>query len=250
MSQFQLFPAPSPARESKNPFRKGMRKPTVNKLESPAPLDQVKDSNKTESVLLQIIEDAPAAPPSPPKAFASHAKSPASQDRVLTSLSPHSPRSWGRLESEPNQRASSSGSPSDSISGHDVFSNASPQSSHTASPPVPMRSIFPTYNPQLPIDKQSYHPQRPHEAPTSRPRKPQLTLAAPSDIDQVLGPKTVPASVLDFPTDVLEPEETRYSSLQELEMLWEVANGQRPQDVNGTFNMRMIKYAIFSHGYD
>lgn len=242
MSQFQLFPSPSPARGSNNPFRKGTRKPTVNESGSPVPLDQVKASTKTESVLLQVIEDAPAAPSTPPTAPSSRTKSPGSQGKSLTSAPPGSPRH------QPNQRTLPSGSPSNSsISGHDVFSTASPQSSHTASPPVLMRSIFPRFDPQLPIDKQSYHPQRTHEAPVTRARKPQLTLATPSEIDQVLGPKTVPASVLDFPAGVLEPEEIRFSSLQELEMLWEAANGQRPQDLCGTFSMRMIRCVFPNH---
>lgn len=102
--------------------------------------------------------------------------------------------------------------------------------------------MFPQFDPNMLLNKQNYNPQVPVEAPAAKPRRPQLTLSTPSsDIDQALGPKTVPASVLNFPTGVLEPEEIRYSSPQELELLWEAANGQRAQNLCGTFNMRMTR---------
>lgn len=102
--------------------------------------------------------------------------------------------------------------------------------------------MFPQFDPNMLLNKQNYNPQVPVEAPAAKPRRPQLTLSTPSsDIDQALGPKTVPASVLNFPTGVLEPEEIRYSSPQELELLWEAANGQRAQNPCGTFNMRMTR---------
>lgn len=106
--------------------------------------------------------------------------------------------------------------------------------------------MFPTLDPKLPLDQQTYQPRAPNEFPKTKPRKPQLTLSPTSEIDQVLGPKTVPASVLNFPTGVLETDEIRYSSPQELEVLWEAANGQRPSDLFGTFNLPMSKFVMCS----
>lgn len=102
--------------------------------------------------------------------------------------------------------------------------------------------MFPQFDSKVPLNKQNNRLSMATQAPTAKPsRKPQLTLSPTSEIDQVLGPKTVPASVVNFPTGVLEPEEIQYSSPQELEMLWEAANGQRPQNLFGTFNLRMTR---------
>lgn len=107
--------------------------------------------------------------------------------------------------------------------------------------------MFPQFDPNLSLEEQGF---KPPPIPSSTPdmskkaRRPKLTLSPNSDIDQFLGPKTVPASVLNFPTGVLEPEEVRFSSPQELEMLWEAANGQRPEELCGTFNLRLTKYVL------
>lgn len=103
--------------------------------------------------------------------------------------------------------------------------------------------MFPQFDPKLPLNQQQYYPQRSGGTqpvkPSHKPDK--LSLSPLSEIDQVVGPKTVPASVLNFPAGVLEPEEIRYSSQQELGLLWEAANGQRPKNLDGTFNLRMSK---------
>jgi hypothetical protein len=83
------------------------------------------------------------------------------------------------------------------------------------------------------------------DQPTKKSRRPHLTLAtSSSEIDHVLGPKTVPASVLNFPNGISDSEEIRYSTPYDLEVLWEAANGQRPQSLAGTFNLRMSRYLI------
>lgn len=103
--------------------------------------------------------------------------------------------------------------------------------------------MFPRFDPKTSLNTQNNDSQMPTETPKPKPnRRPNLTLTTTSDIDHVLGPKTVPASVFNFPTGALEPEEIRYSSVQELEMLWEAANGQRPQNPCGTINLRLTRY--------
>jgi hypothetical protein len=242
MSQFQLFPPPSPVRGNKNPFRKAAKIPVQVEPASPISLEEMKDSTKTEAVLLQIIEDTQSFPPPPPRSPLARNKSPATKGASSNSVSPRSPRNWSRPAK--SSRALPSQSPSDtSSSSRTAASAVSPQSSQSSASPIPMKSMFPRFNPKLPPNKQNFNPPNPTEAPVAKSRRPQLTLVPPSsDIDQTLGPKTVPASVLNFPTDVLEPEEIRYSSPQELDVLWEAANGQRAQNLFGTFNMRMTRY--------
>ncbi|KAJ5137243.1 hypothetical protein N7526_003476 [Penicillium atrosanguineum] len=251
MSQFQLFPPPSPVRGNKNPFRKSAKKLTVQvEPGSPIPLDEIKDSTKTEAVLLQIIEDTQSFPPPPSRSPLARNKSSAVTEAPPAHISPRSPRNWSRPSK--SNRALPSQSPSNtSSSGRTVSSAVSPQSSQSSASPVPIRSIFPQFDPKLPLNKQHFNPPMHAETPAAKPRRPQLTLSTPSsDIDQALGPKTVPASILNFPAGVLEPEEIRYSSPQELELLWEAANGQRAQNLFGTFNMRMTRTgpATFTFG--
>lgn len=236
-------------RGSKNPFRKGVQKSAV-KVDpgSPIPLEEVKDATKTEAVLLQIIEDTQTIPPAQSTDPAARSMSPAIREPPRACLSSHSSGSHDSQVARSSRRAPDLGeSPgSSSLSGRTTFTAVSPQSSQTSASPVPMRSIFPKLDPTLPIDQQNYHHRAPNEAPKAKPRKPQLTLSPTSEIDQVLGPKTVPASVLNFPTGVLENDEIRYSSLQELEVLWEAANGQRPQNLSGTYNLQMSKSVVSS----
>lgn len=245
MSQFQLFPPPpSEVKGSKNPFRKGVKKPPAkDEPGSPIPLQEVKDSSKTESVVLQITEDAHQFPP-PPSA-PGRSKSPSSVEASYRSISPMSTNSQSRRDNGSHHFAGPShgDSSNGNSSVHTGSSAVSPQSSHSSVSPAPMRSMFPQFDPKIPLNKQDCHPSMSNDASAAkRARRPHLTLSPPtSEIDQVLGPKTVPASVLNFPTGVLEPEGIRYSSPQELEMLWEVANGQRPQNIFGDFNLRMTK---------
>lgn len=244
MSQFQLFPPPSPeVKASMNPFRRPVRKPATKAAEpgSPIPLNEIKDPARTESVLLQIIEDTQSIPPPPPAAHLARSKSPSGTETSHLSQSTRNGSGQGAASSHcvlSSQRSISNSSSSVRTAG----SVTSPQSSQSSVSPVAMRSIFPRFDPNKPVDKQKYRPQISSNASMANPPKPQLTISPTSEIDQILGPKTVPASVLDFPAGILEPEEPRYSSMQELEILWEAANGQRPQNLSGTFNLLMSRY--------
>ncbi|CAI7640723.1 unnamed protein product [Penicillium palitans] len=247
MNQFQLFPPPSPeVKRSNNPFRKAGKKPVAtSEPASSIPLEEIKDPGKTESLLLQIIEDTQGIPP-PPPGDASRSKSPpavagASHD----TRSPQSMHSQNRQAKRVNHQAlpSHASQSSSSSSHHTTASTVSPQSSQSSAASVPMRSMFPQFDPKLPFNQQVYPAQLPDAPrPVKSSRKPpKLTLSTNTEIDHVLGPKTVPASVLNFPTGALESEEVAYSSMEELKMLWETANGQRPRDLVGTLNLRMTK---------
>jgi hypothetical protein len=248
MNQFQLFPAPTPeVKRSNNPFRKAGKQPVV-KTEpgSPIPLKEIKDPGNTESLLLRIIEDTQTLPP-PPPANVERTKSPLSVAGTShDARSPQSMHSQNRQAKRSDHQAlPSHGSHSSSSSNQTAASTVSPQSSQSSVSPVPMRSMFPQFDPKLPMNQQVYHPQLPDNALPQPPRKtrkpPKLTLTTNTEIDHVLAPKTVPASVLNFPTGALDSEEVQYSSTEEMKMLWETANGQRPREFVGSLNLRMIK---------
>lgn len=252
MSQFQLFPPP-PVEDnvSTNPFRRGKKKQSTNtKPPSPIPLEDLKNSNRTEAVLFQIIEDTGNIQP-PPKAHIFRSQSPI--HRSGASPKPkEAPRSSSRQSDRPKRQASSASAGTGSTtlvnSTRSVVSpisqDASPESDSQG---APINSIFPRYNFSLPLNQQKYYSQSSNDSPRTRVRPRGLTLSPPPPIDQALGPKTVPASVMDFPTGVLDTPEIRYSTLTELKDLWEAANGQRPQDLTGSFNLRMIRFALPIH---
>lgn len=245
-NQFQLFPPPpAEVKRSNNPFRKAGKKPAV-KAEpgSPIPLEEIKDPAKTESLLLQIIEDTQMIPPPPPGNPERSRSPPSLTKTVHDSMSPQSMHSQNRQAKKSNhQTVVSHNSHSSNSSSYTAASTVSPQSSQSSASPIPMRSMFPQFDPSLPANQQSYQQQTPNNPrPTKSTRKPpKLTLTTSNQIDHVLAPKTVPASVLDFPTGSWEPEEVQYSSNEELMMLWETANGQRPENLVGTLNLRMTK---------
>ncbi|CAL5867500.1 uncharacterized protein PFLUO_LOCUS1719 [Penicillium psychrofluorescens] len=225
MSQFQLFPPPMPeVKLNKNPFRR----PNLNKPVGVPP---------------QIIEDTQGT-----KTTTNVGRSTPEPSRGP--ISPQTPESPGRRAKTQPQHDSPS---TVSSSTRTATSAASPQSSQSSMSPVPIRSMFPQFDPKLALNQQQYCLQESKDAQPSRPaRKPKkLTLNTTSDIDQFLGPKTVPASVLNFPTDDLESEEIRYSSTSELGILWQTANGQRPPELCGTFSLPMTKTdpATFTFGH-
>lgn len=247
MSQFQLFPPLSPQdKTAANPFCKGKRKkPTNARPASPIALEELQDSAKTETVLFQIIEDTNAVP-KPPKAHISRSKSPAQHESGTSKPnSRETPRRPSNENNTPGRQTSSSssvrtGSTTLVNSTNKSVTSPPPQSSASAaSADVPMRSIFPQYNFSLPLNQQKYYPQPTANIPRRRPTE--LRLSPPLDIDQALGPRTVPPSAMGFPAGISSPVEMRFSSHAELTSLWEAANGQRPEELPGTFNLQMAK---------
>ncbi|KAL1978392.1 hypothetical protein VTN31DRAFT_1251 [Thermomyces dupontii] len=75
--------------------------------------------------------------------------------------------------------------------------------------------------------------------PTSQP----ATEVPPAEVDVALGPNTVPASVINFPEDALNPR-IQYSTRDELVSLWDAANGERLREPLGKFNLRMERINI------
>jgi hypothetical protein len=114
------------------------------------------------------------------------------------------------------------------------------------SPIVPIRSMFPTYNPSLPLQQQNYYPQRPFPVRQSSMTR---SIASRSDyrdsvvtpIDRAVGPLTAPASVLNFPVDIMSINEPQFSSHRELEKLWEASHGCEPSRDIKTYALEMAR---------
>ncbi|PYH93664.1 hypothetical protein BO71DRAFT_478054 [Aspergillus ellipticus CBS 707.79] len=243
MSQFQLFPSPSDNRSFKDAFPKGGKKPVIRTPATESiPLEPLRDkSSPTEAVIFKLIQDTRSIK-TPAKAHVSRSTPVSVPEIIQEHEMPRSPmRPEARRQKRPAERM---GSPSYSTKGSEA---SSPQGSSSAAttPAVPMKSMFPRYNFDLPLNQQHYYP----EASSRReyPRPPEIKLSAP-EIDQALGPKTVPASVVNFPTGVLDPVEI-YSSREELESLWEVANGQRSRSLLGHFNLRIARIGATSFAF-
>ena len=105
--------------------------------------------------------------------------------------------------------------------------------------------MFPTYNPNVSLHQQRYFPQRISNFQTENVSREDYgsSVASPSRLDNALGgPKTAPASIINFPADVLALKETHVSSVRELEKLWKATNGYEPDSTLGSFDLKMSRY--------
>ncbi|KAJ9380999.1 hypothetical protein DTO063F5_6450 [Paecilomyces variotii] len=259
-AQFQLFPASSPKRSGTDPFlRASRRRKEEEKPHSPVSSEEIKASKDTEAVLLRIIEETNSIQP-PQRVHLKSSTSPAkTPEPSLPSKPAELDRGFGGPKSHSDKKTSPESYTAKSSSttlvtgtvGVSQHRTTSPQSDSRSpeSPFVPIRSIFPRYNPDLPLSKQNYHPVDIEPVNASRGQD-RLAVSQPAEIDFVLGPKTVPASVMNFPDDALDNATIHYSSAEDVEVLWEIANGQKPQNRAGTFNLRVTRIdpATFTFG--
>jgi hypothetical protein len=201
-------------------------------------------NGNTEAVVIQIIEPSRTNTPIqvPPAAIVIDERSPAQEVKLTGGTDAAVAK---RAVSPASQR---SNSPT-------LVRSTSPAASEPHSSPVRMRSMFPTYNPNLPLSQQRYYPPRgasPPNLPSQVVQRGEYSPSAlsPSQLDKALGgPKTAPASVIDFPLDTLVPLPPAFSTSEDLERLWITANGQ--DDGQGsqltlgmTFNLEMARYDI------
>lgn len=116
----------------------------------------------------------------------------------------------------------------------------------TASPVATMTSMFPTYDHNLSLSQQHYYPPRQTSLPVQLPSRQEYRprVASPSPLDEALGPKTAPSSVVNFSMEDLPIRGPQYSSPNELEKLWEATNGQDPQTVLPGFDLQMSRFAV------
>ncbi|KAL2863672.1 uncharacterized protein BJX67DRAFT_363165 [Aspergillus lucknowensis] len=241
-SQFQLFPPPAPQGPPKNPFRKAPRRPSIDTQPTATtpPEDPKGKSSEANAVILQIVEPHSIkppprahAPPLPPRSFT---------PELVPGPSTESP-SQPRLQSQQKQSSPDTAGLALRSDSHDETSlrptQSPPQSS--VSPVVPIKSMFPQFNPGAPLSQQQYYNgvSKNFSRPRYRPADLDLESTPAPEIDRALGPKTVPADIHDFPAGTLDLVEIQYSSSAQLKNLWEIANGQKPDHLSGAFNLRM-----------
>ncbi|KAL4931160.1 uncharacterized protein BDV17DRAFT_22034 [Aspergillus undulatus] len=239
-SQFQLFPPPAPQGVPKNPFRRGPRKPSIDSQSTTStPLEESRSrATEAKAVVFQVVEPSsiklpPQAhvPPLPPRSSTPELRQ-APLEESLYSSSPQVERRGG-IASELNNPSSG---PSDQHSEIGLRPVSPPQPS--VSPVVPIKSIFPQFNPNAPPTQHQYHGRaNSFSRPRRRPEGLKLDITPAPEIDRALGPRTVPADVHDF--GMLSPAETQYSSPEQLKALWDAANGQRADNLSKAFNIRM-----------
>jgi hypothetical protein len=121
-----------------------------------------------------------------------------------------------------------------------------------ASPVVPFRSMFPRYNPSVPLNQQSYYPQRsfPHRQSSLTPSamsRPEYRYSTATPIDRQLGSRTRTPSMVNFNDALSVSEGPQFSSHRELEKLWEASHGTEPSSLIKSFDLEMSRYATKTH---
>jgi hypothetical protein len=113
------------------------------------------------------------------------------------------------------------------------------------SPVVPIRSMFPTFNPNVSLSQQAYYPQRPFPTRMSsiarNLSRDEYRSSMSTPIDRAMGNRTAPASILNFPSDVMSISEPQFSSHRELEKLWEASHGMDPSKLLKSFDLEMAR---------
>lgn len=242
-AQFQLFPPPAPQGVPKNPFRKGTRRPSIDTHStSLTPLEDPKATGtEAKAVVFQVIEPHSIKPP--PKAHA-----PAPPPRSVTPEPEHAPSTESLYSSSP--QPGRGGTPTKETNPYPSQGDrgdseglgptqCSPQS--YISPIVPIKSMFPQFNPDVPLSQEQYNSDVSNNfsRPRHRPARLRLDITPAPEIDRALGPNTVPADIHDFPGGILSPAGIQYSDPEQLKALWETANGQKTDSLSKTFNLRM-----------
>ena len=240
-THFQLFPPSVPKITVEAP-QTLHRVRTFTKT-SPSPVESLSKSANTESIIIKIMEQ--------PR-----------EESISESADERQSRSNSRSPSPEHEQELVPSSP---IDGHRPTPITIPPPVHTRpisppksaapakqdpspiSPVVPIRSMFPTYNPTISLSQQNYYPQRVANPMVQNVSREEYnpSMYSPSRNNSVTGgPRTAPASIVEFPSDVLALKEPHFSSVKDLEKLWEATNGTEPENVLGDFDLRMSRYVI------
>ncbi|KAI9678756.1 MAG: hypothetical protein M1817_005813 [Caeruleum heppii] len=223
----QLFPPPPS--KVKGPKRKPSRK-KVTKVNGA----RAKSPSHTKEIVIHVSEKRPTSPGSSTKAndFRTNPRSPRSE---LPS------RSQAASPAQTNVHSVRSGS------------LTLVRSDSNASAAQPMQSIFPQYNRSVPLAHQNYRPTQaspthiPRDAISKQPYSPSMysPMHAHSNhrsSDRCLpSPAFSPFAISSFPPTSSGQPLLQYSTQEELEQLWEAANGQVSAEDGREFALTMTR---------
>ena len=270
---FSLFPTTVPKIAIPSPHRKAPSLHSISLVASP----ESATSANAESVVIKMDEERPPLPQLPAHLNLGRYHSPPAEDigRAVTTSSPIDGKT-------PTQRVPPPAlpviyTPSLYESPKPIYSSPqpmhSPQPSFTLgtgsattlvqtqtlntrkspvdpSPIVPIRSMFPTYDPSVPLTKQSYVPQRPMPARLSG-FGPVGALSREDYRSSLSMPfaasaqRTAPASIVNFPSDVMSVDiGPRASTQRDLEKLWEASHGTEPDFATKSFTLETARYVL------
>ncbi|KAK5266342.1 hypothetical protein LTR99_003504 [Exophiala xenobiotica] len=268
---FSLFPTTVPKIAIPSPHKKNPSLHRISIVASP----QSTVSNG-ESIVIKMEQEQPPLPQLPAHLGERRDSSPSPEDigRAITTTSPID----GRTPTQPVAPSSSLAKYTPSLYQSPQMSHSSPQASFSLgtgsattlvqvqtqpqmqtqiaittkspvdpSPIVPIRSMFPTYDPSIHLTKQPYAPQRPLPARLSALIPPgafsredyRSSLSLPFAAS---AQRTAPASILNFPSDVMSVNiGPRISTQRDLEKLWEASHGTEPDFAIKTFTLEMAR---------
>ncbi|KIY03410.1 uncharacterized protein Z520_00101 [Fonsecaea multimorphosa CBS 102226] len=284
MQGFSLFPTTVPKISIPNPHKKNPSLHSISIVTSP---DSAFSPN-AESVVIKMEEERPPLPRLPASLSAqqhTRESTPSPEDigRAVSTTSPIDGRTPTQpvpqpsaaavaytpsLYQSPDLNQTSSPQPLSSLGtgsattlvaapaptayNRSMTNNKSPTD---PSPIVPIRSMFPVYDPSVPITHQVYVPQPPPPVrlsgmpmfagmPASREDY-RSSLSIPFNASAIAAAqRTAPASVLNFPSDVMSINVgPRISTQRELEKLWEASHGTEPACSIKTFDLEMARTA-------
>ena len=234
---FYLFPSPvKRVKPSNNPFLQSANRARYSQTISPVEEENAKGFEKGESLVVTVTEHAtPILPPTAAHLNRDRSQTPSPVEQPQEIRSPTSVRAV----KSPGYPPAVASSP-ESLKVKEGLPNT------RATPPLPMRSMFPQYDFGRPLHQQHYVPQRPinphvaREAVTRDEYSPRVV--SPSFSDAFTGgPRTAPSSVVDFPVDDHDTPEVELSSLRDLDVLWKATNGQGPNLEVSDFTLQFIR---------
>ncbi|KIW09799.1 hypothetical protein PV08_11900 [Exophiala spinifera] len=274
---FSLFPTTVPKIAIPNPHKKN---PSLHRISIVASPEST--VSNAESVVIKMEHEQPPLPELPPHLNERRDSSPSPEDigRAITTSSPID----GKTPTQPFTASTSLAQYTPSLYQSPEMGHASPQASFSVgtgssttlvqvqtqpqppktpqtetqtavsirppidpSPIVPIRSMFPTYNPSVPLKKQPYAPQRPLPAHLSA-ITPFGALSRDDYRSSLSLPfaasthRSAPPSIVNFPSDVMSVNYgPRISTQRDLEKLWEASHGTEPDAAIRSFTLEMAR---------
>ncbi|KAI9791306.1 MAG: hypothetical protein M1816_004087 [Peltula sp. TS41687] len=252
----QLFPAPPS--EMTRPKRKVSRR---NATKPRTLAEQAKTSTTSvKEIVIQVTENGTTETTSRPGSPDVHnvKDAPRPSSPPIRSLPPPQSRTLSPALSKERLETSSVATTSLSRAASPALTNAPSvlsgsttlvrSNSDVSRVAPPMRSMFPQYNPAVPLSQQNYRPTQasPTHIPpaiiSKEPYSPSLySAASPGQASAGRGCLSAPSAITSFPVGVLNNHRPRYSSLEELVDLWEAANGQGTEEMGRMFALKMSR---------